>query len=60
MKLNAQKTSLLCISAAKSYQPRTYIDLGEGDLVTSGKSLKLLGFHFDTTLTIRALVKSIL
>ena len=66
MKLNPNKTSILCISAARTYNPRTYIRLGggnlsegEGDVILSGKSMKLLGFHFSTAPTMEAHVMAI-
>ena len=65
MKLNPKKTSLLCINAARSYVPKTFLHLGseteeEENLIISGKSLKLLGFHFDTSPTPEAHVNAIL
>ena len=44
MKVNSNKTSLLCISTGR-HPARTYIGDGE-DRVTSTESLKLLGFTF--------------
>ena len=63
MKLNPKKTTLLCISAARSYKPRTYIDIGAGDtedIIISGKCMKLLGFHFDPRPTVDAHVCAVL
>ena len=61
MKLNPKKTTLLCISAARTYTPKTYISIGEkNDIIISGKSMKLLGFHFDGKPTAEAHVKAIL
>ena len=37
MKLNPQKTNLLCISVAKSYDPRTFIKLGNDDAIVYRK-----------------------
>ena len=45
MRLNEKKTVLLCISAATSFVPNTYINTGDGPIL-SGKSLKLLVFTF--------------
>ena len=59
MKLNQQKTVLLCISAARSYTPLTYLNI-ENDVIISGKKLKLLGFNFDTVPSAGAHVRSIL
>ena len=60
MKLNEKKTTLLCINAARTYKPISYINLGGGDVVLSGKSMKLLGFHFDCSPSAGAHVKSVL
>ena len=60
MKLNEKKTTLLCISAACSYEPRTFIKLGSNDVILSGKSMKLLGFHFDTRPSVDAHVSAVL
>ena len=65
MRLNPNKTSLLCISAARSYEPKTYINLsgGEGDgesVIISGKSMKLLGFHFNNNPSAEAHINAIL
>ena len=36
MKLNAKKTTLLCMSTGRSYHPQSFIRLGENDLILSG------------------------
>ena len=59
MKLNQQKTVLLCVSAARSYKPLTYLKTDDG-VIVSGNRLKLLGFHFDNVPSAGAHVKSIL
>ena len=61
MKLNPKKTTLLCLSAAKTYKPKTYIRTGEdNDIIISGSALKLQRFHFDSNPTAAAHVKAIL
>ena len=61
MRLNASKTTMLCISAARSFKPVTYIELGDsGDVVVSGREMKLLGFHFDSSPGVGAHVEEIL
>ena len=60
MKLNPKKPVPLCISAAKSYKPKSCIRLGEDDLILSGKTMKLLGFHFDSRPSVDAHVNAIL
>lgn len=46
MKVNKKKTQILCIHANKSDVVTSYIRTEEGE-ITSGKTLKILGFHFD-------------
>ena len=46
MRVNNQKTQLLCIHANKDSIVDSYIRT-EGDDITSTKGLKILGFHFD-------------
>ena len=60
MKLNENKTTMLCISAAKLYKPRSYININSSDIVLSGKNMKLLGFHFDSRPSVDAHVAAIL
>ena len=45
MKVNGAKTSMICISEAQSYQARSHIFGREGDIVISGPSMKVLGYH---------------
>ena len=47
MKINNNKTRLLCISAAKSYVPNTFFNTPDGHKIESLESIKVLGFHFD-------------
>ena len=48
MRLNAQKTQLLCISALTSANVSSYIRIGD-DRIQSQATLKQLGFTFSTT-----------
>ena len=59
MRLNEEKTKLVCISAARSYKAVTFIKLKD-DVIMSGPKLKLLGFHFDSSPSPAAHVKMIL
>ena len=43
MKVNRQKTQLLCVSASKNYDVRSFIH-SDGKIVQSGDSLKVIGF----------------
>ena len=54
-----KKTSLICISAARSFKPRSYINLND-DVTLSGKSLKLLGYHFDSNPGPEAHIRAVL
>lgn len=48
MIVNNDKTKMLCISAARSYQPEPYLISSDGTRIDCVKSAKILGFHFDT------------
>ena len=49
----------MCVSAAKTYVPRSYIKYDDCVIIL-GKSMKLLGFHFDNRPTVDAHVNTIL
>ena len=53
MKVNSNKTSVLCISDALSFTAEGFIEDG-GLRLTSGDSMKLLGFHFSAQPTVSA------
>ena len=59
MKLNEKNTTMICVSAARSYDPKTYVRVGD-DVIVSGKKLELSGYHFDSSPTPTAHVKAIL
>ena len=46
MKVNTQKTNLLCVSDSISFKAEAYFHSEEGLRLTTGDSLKLLGFRF--------------
>ena len=46
MQINHQKTKMLCISAARSYIPKSYIISTDGTKISSSDTLKILGFTF--------------
>ena len=59
MKVNHAKTKLLCVADPMSFEPRG--EIGEGDsLLSSGNTLKLLGFHFSEKPTVMAHVVALL
>ena len=47
MKINNNKTKMLCISAARGYTPASYIITDNNDRIESSDCMKVLGFHFD-------------
>ena len=53
MKLNASKTKMLCILAAKSYKPEAFFATDDRVTVMSSDSLRVLGFHFGTRPTVK-------
>ena len=53
MIINNNKTKLMCISAARSYAPSSYIVMSNGDKIETVSSMKSLGFHFDTSPTVK-------
>jgi hypothetical protein len=61
MKVNKQKTAMLAISDAYSYKPHIYIrDESGEELASTAKTVKILGFVFDETPTVRAQVDNII
>ena len=52
MVVNNAKTNHICISDALSYTPSTFFDDGEGNKITSGQSIKILGFHLSSKPTV--------
>ena len=59
MQLNPQKTTLLCMSAARTFKPKTYIEF-DGDVILSSPTCRLLGFHFSERPGVSAHVDEIL
>ena len=52
MVVNASKTTLLCVSDALNYRPRTYIYDHDGNKIQSTTSMKVLGFHLSDRPTV--------
>ena len=48
MVVNKNKTHILCVSDALNYAASAYIEDADGQKITSGTALKVLGFHMDT------------
>ena len=59
MKVNSDKTMLVCISESRSYKARPYIKTSEGDVISSVDKLKILGMHFSSRPDMSAQVESI-
>jgi hypothetical protein len=60
MKVNVSKTQMLLINDSVSFDASAYIECSDGGEVRSkGEVLKLLGFSFDSTPTVRAQVAAI-
>jgi len=61
MKVNVQKTAMIAISDANTYTPRMYIqDLNGEEIASMNTEVRILGFMFDTTPTVRAQVNNII
>ena len=60
MKINAEKTNMLCISDSLNYEPRSFFyDSVNGLKIESQKTMKVLGFHFSSSPNMAARVASI-
>ena len=46
MKINAEKTQMLCISVTPHNELNTYININEYDQISGGEAMKILGFVF--------------
>ena len=56
MRVNPKKTQLLCVSGAKNYDVDSYVDVGDVR-ITSGETLKVLGFTIDKRCSMAAHVR---
>ena len=52
MRVNGDKTAMVNLSGAQSYDARAFIRTAEGGEVRSERSMKVLGFHFGQTPTV--------
>ena len=59
MKVNADKTMVLCISDSKTYKASAYIETPDGETISSVDSLKILGVHFSNKPDMAAQVESV-
>ena len=60
MKVNVAKTAMIPISDANSYTPCIYIKDNEGnEIASTSKTVRILGFIFDSTPTVNAQVDNI-
>ena len=58
MVVNNSKTRILCVSDAMSYRAAAFIEDRDGIRLSSGGSLKVLGFHMDGRPTVHAHVEA--
>ena len=58
MAINAQKTGLMLVSAATSFEARVRVNIG-GETVTGSDSLKILGVTIDNDMTFKTHVQTI-
>ena len=59
MRVNTAKTQLLVVSDALSFEPRAHISDCNGKTITSGTTMKILGFHMNGRPTVAAHVKAL-
>ena len=59
MKVNAAKTSMMCVSAARGYLANAYILDDDGEKIEPKGTMKILGFHFSNEPHMDAHVRSI-
>ena len=59
MKVNTEKTMVLCVSDSKTYKASAYIEDAHGTIVESVDKLKILGVHFSSKPDMSAQVESI-
>ena len=59
MKVNSDKTKVLCISDAKTYEAAAYIEDENGTTIESVSELKILGLHFSGKPDMSAQVEAI-
>lgn len=60
MKVNEDKTNLLCISDSLSYVPKTYIEDNSGTRIDCSTTPKILGFEFSDKPTVSRHVDAVL
>ena len=59
MKVNTDKTMMLCISDARTYKAAAYLEDGDGNVISSTNKLKILGVHFSDKPDMSAQVEDI-
>ena len=57
MRVNTNKTNLLCISDAQNHTIKAFIQDAEGRTISSGDKMKILGWHFSDRPTVGAYVE---
>ena len=48
MKVNSDKTKIMCISDSRTYKASAFIQTAEGDEISSVEKLKILGVNFSS------------
>ena len=59
MLVNKKKTKILCISDAQTYKAASHFYDSEGNVLESGQSMKILGFHMDSRPSVHAHVQAL-
>lgn len=59
MLVNSGKTKVLCISDAQTYKAVSFLLDSDSQRLESGKTLKVLGFHFDSRPTVHTHVEAL-
>ena len=59
MKVNSDKTKMLCVSDSRTYRAAAFIETTDGEKVHSSEELKILGMHFSSRPDVNSQVESI-
>ena len=59
MRVNEDKTTMVCVSGAQSYEARSHIYSADGKKIESVKEMKVLGYHLSDRPTAHAHVAAL-
>ena len=59
MRVNESKTAMVLMSGAQSYKARSHIFAANGDRISAGQDMKILGFHVSNMLNANAHVTAL-